>query len=275
HFAKMNPPEIKEVERIVNEKICSNIELQEQRNVPIDQAKAMGAMALFGEKYGDFVRVIIFDPNYSVELCGGTHVPRTGNIGVFKIVSEGSSAAGVRRIEAVTSQEAINFYEDRLSVITDLEGTLKTPKVKETVKKLMDENTSIQKKISKLNNRIIAQMKEELKNSGVDSNGKKLIAYKGDFPTADVLKQLAFELKREVKNLILLIAANIDDKPMLTVMLSDNLVSKEGMNANEMIKIMAKEIRGGGGGQPFYATAGGKDISGLEKALNVGKEMIH
>ncbi|MBC6425931.1 MAG: alanine--tRNA ligase [Ekhidna sp.] len=274
HFAKMTSDEIKEVERMVNEKICANITLNEQKNVPIDRAKEMGAMALFGEKYGDFVRVITFDPNYSVELCGGTHVPKTGNIGLFKIVSEGSSAAGVRRIEAVTSREAINFYEDKLSVIADIEGMLKTPKVKETVKKLMDENTSIQKKISELSNKMIVRIKKELKKEIEDKNGKNLIIYEGYFPNQESLKQLAFDLRREVENLVLLIAASIDNKPVLTVMLSDNLVS-EGMNANELIRPMAREIKGGGGGQPFYATAGGKDISGLKKALNAGKEMIY
>jgi len=273
HFAKMTRNEVKEVEQMVNEKIRSNIERDEQRNVPINQAKEMGAMALFGEKYGDFVRIITFDPNYSVELCGGTHVPRTGNIGIFKIVSEGSSAAGVRRIEAVTAQEAINFYENKMSIITDLQEMLRKPKVKEAVQNLVKENASIQKKISELNHKMISRVKEELKKKAENKNGRKLIIYKGDFPTSDSLKQLAFDLKREVANLVLIIAANIDDKPVLTVMLSDNLV-REGMNANEMIRNMAKEIKGGGGGQPFYATAGGKDISGLEKALIAGKEMI-
>lgn len=273
HFAKMTEDEVAKVERIVNGRIRQNIPLGERINVPIAEAKEMGAMALFGEKYGDFVRVITFDPEYSVELCGGTHVPRTGNIGLLKVVSEGSSAAGVRRIEAVTSQEAINFYEDRLSVISDLEGILKNPKVKETVKKLLADNASIQKRIDILNQKMIKQLKEEMKSGAEELDGRKLIAYQGEFPTADVVKNLAFELKKEVDNLILLIGANVDDKPMLTVMLSDSLV-KEGLNANEIVRKMATEIKGGGGGQPFYATAGGKEIEGLGKAMSIGKEMI-
>ena len=273
HFAKMTAEEIQEVEKIVNEKIRENIALDEKRNVPIDQAIEMGATALFGEKYGDFVRVITFDADYSVELCGGTHVPRTGNIGLFKIVSEGSSAAGIRRIEAVTSEEAIKFYEDRLAVISDLEVILKNPQVKQTVKKLIDENTSIQKKIDELNLKMIAQTKEQLKSSIVDVNGKSLIVFQGEFPTADVAKQLSFDLKREIDNLVLLLAAKIDEKPMLTVMLGDSVV-ESGLNANEIIRKMAAEIKGGGGGQPFYATAGGKELSGLEKALAVGKELV-
>ncbi len=273
HFSKMSNDEIRQVEQIVNEKIRENINLNEQTNIPIAKAKEMGATALFGEKYGEFVRVITFDPNYSIELCGGTHVPRSGNIGLFKIVSEGSSAAGVRRIEAVTSREAIDFYESRLSVIADLEVILKSAKVKESVKKLISENTSIHKEIDQLNRKMLAQVKEELKNSVEEQNGKKVVTYQGEFPTADLLKQLAFEMKREVDNLVLLIGANIDGKPMLTVMLDEGLV-KAGMNANHIIREMAKEIKGGGGGQPFYATAGGKDISGLENALIIGKGLL-
>jgi len=273
HFSKMTDEEIKQVEEIVNQKIRENIALDEKQNVPIDEATKMGAMALFGEKYGDFVRVITFDPSYSVELCGGTHVPRTGNIGLLKIVSEGSVAAGVRRIEAVTSEEAIKFYEERLAIISDLEAILKNAQVKQTVKKLVDENLAIQKRIDDLNGKMITQTKDQLKKNMETRNGFNLIVYQGEFPTSDVLKQLSFDLKREVENVILLIAANIDNKPMLTVMLGDDVV-KSGLNANEIIRKMAAEIKGGGGGQPFYATAGGKELSGLEKALEVGKEMI-
>ena len=234
----------------------------------------MGAMALFGEKYGDFVRVITFDPEYSVELCGGTHVPRTGNIGLFKIVSEGSSAAGVRRIEAVTSVEAEKYYQKKLQLISELEEMLKNPKdLKKTVENLVKENLANQKKIDEMNQQQDGQIKNTLKNNAKEINGKKLITYKGDFPSADSMKQVAFDLKREVSNLVLLIAANINDKPMLTVMLADDLV-KNGMNANEIIRKMAAAIKGGGGGQPFYATAGGKDITGLDEALKIGKELV-
>ncbi len=274
HFAKMTEEEIAEVEHIVNKKIRENIELNEKQNVPIEEAKEMGAMALFGEKYGDFVRVITFDRNYSVELCGGTHVPRTGNIGMFKIVSEGSTAAGVRRIEAVTSAQAEKFFQQKLDLLAELEDMLKHPKdLKKTVENLVKENLSNQKKIEEMNQQQAGQIKNQLKNSASDVNGKKLITYKGDFPSADSMKQVAFDLKREVDDLVLLIAANINDKPMLTVMLADGLV-KNGMNANDIIRTMAGAIKGGGGGQPFYATAGGKDLSGLDEALKLGKAMI-
>ncbi|WP_425392413.1 alanine--tRNA ligase [Ekhidna sp.] len=274
HFAKMTDEEIAEVEQIVNRKIRKNIQLDEKKNVPIGEAQEMGAMALFGEKYGDFVRVITFDPEYSVELCGGTHVPRTGNIGLFKIVSEGSSAAGVRRIEAVTSVEAEKYYQKKLQLISELEEMLKNPKdLKKTVENLVKENMANQKKIDEMNQKQAGQIKNTLKNDAKEINGKKLITYKGNFPSADSMKQVAFDLKREVDNLVLLIAANINDKPMLTVMLADDLV-KNGMNANEIIRKMAAAIKGGGGGQPFYATAGGKDLTGLDEALRIGKELV-
>lgn len=274
HFAKMTDEEIAEVEQIVNKKIRENIALDEKKNVPIGEAQEMGAMALFGEKYDDFVRVITFDPEYSVELCGGTHVPRTGNIGLFKIVSEGSSAAGVRRIEAVTSVEAEKYYQRKLQLISELEEMLKNPKdLKKTVENLVRENLANQKKIDEMNQQQAGQIKNTLKNDALEINGKKLITYKGAFPSADSMKQVAFDLKREVDNLVLLIAANINGKPMLTVMLADDLV-KNGMNANEIIRKMAAAIKGGGGGQPFYATAGGKDLTGLDEALKIGKELV-
>ena len=274
HFAKMTDEEIEQVEQIVNQKVRENISLDEKRNIPIAEAQSMGAMALFGEKYGDFVRVITFDPSYSVELCGGTHVPRTGNIGMFKIISEGSSAAGVRRIEAVTSVEAEKYYHQKLQLIADIEGILKHPKdLKKTIESLVKENLDNQKKIELMNQQQAGQIKSQLKDSAEVVNGKNLITFKGEFPSADSMKQVAFDLKREVDNLVLLIAADINSKPMLTVMLADDLVSN-GMNANEIIRKMAAAIKGGGGGQPFYATAGGKELSGLDEALKIGRELI-
>lgn len=274
HFAKMTDEEIEEVEQRVNQKVRENISLGEKQNVPIGEAQEMGAMALFGEKYGDFVRVITFDPQYSVELCGGTHVPQTGNIGGFKIISEGSTAAGVRRIEAVTSVEAEKFFRQKLALIAELEALLKHPKdLKKTVENLVSENLANLKKIEAMNQQQAGQIKNQLKSSAREVGGRQLITYKGDFPSADSMKQVAFDLKREVDNLVLLIAANINDKPMLTVMLSDELV-ENGLNANEIIRKMASAIKGGGGGQPFYATAGGKDLSGLDEALKMGEEMV-
>ena len=274
HFAKVTDEEIAEIEQIVNRKIRENISLNEQQNVPIEEAKEMGAMALFGEKYGDFVRVITFDQDYSVELCGGTHVPQTGKIGILKIVSEGSSAAGVRRIEAVTSEQAEKFYNQKLDLLAEIDALLKHPKdLKKTIESLVQENLSNQKKIEEMNQQQAGQIKGQLKDSATQINGKNLITYKGSFPSADSLKQVAFELKREVDNLVLLVAADINEKPMLTVMLADEVVGN-GLNANDIIRKMASAIKGGGGGQPFYATAGGKDLGGLDEALELGKAMI-
>ena len=274
HFAKMTDEEIEEVEKIVNAKIRENIMLDEQPNVPIEDAMKMGATALFGEKYGDFVRVITFDKAYSVELCGGTHVPRTGNIGSFKIISEGSSAAGIRRIEAVTSVEADKYYQRKLQLISELEELLKNPKdLRKTVENLVAQNIENQKKIDQLNRQQAGQIKNDLKEKVERVGDRNVILYKGSFPTADDMKQVAFDLKKEVEDLVLLIGAEVNDKPMITVMLGDNVV-QSGLNANQIIRKMAAEIKGGGGGQPFYATAGGKELSGLDRALKVGKEMI-
>ncbi|MEP5611690.1 MAG: alanine--tRNA ligase [Cyclobacteriaceae bacterium] len=274
HFSKVSDEELTEIERIANEKIRENIELDERLNVPIEEAKELGAMALFGEKYGDFVRVITFDPEYSVELCGGTHVKRTGSIGLLKIVSESSIATGVRRIEAVTALGAEKYNRVKTNLLSDVEEILKHPKdLKKTVESLVAENQSALKKLEKLNQQQATQLKKTMLESVSRTNGKSLIFYSGEFPSADSLKQVAFDLKREVENLVLLVAAKIDEKPMLTVMLDEGLV-KEGMNANEIIRKMATSIKGGGGGQPFYATAGGKDPSGLEEALRVGKELV-
>ncbi|MEP1097286.1 MAG: alanine--tRNA ligase [Cyclobacteriaceae bacterium] len=275
HFSKVTDDELAEIERIANEKIRENIQLDERLNVPIEEAKKLGAMALFGEKYGDFVRVITFDPEYSVELCGGTHVNRTGNIGLLKVVSESSIAAGVRRIEAVTSSEAEKYNKAKVDLLSEVEEILKHPKdLKKTIENLVAENLSAQKKLEQLNQQQALQLKRSMIDSVQKANGKSLIFYSGEFPSADSLKQVAFDLKREVENLVLLVAAKIDDKPMLTVMLDDSLV-KDGMNANDIIRKMATSIKGGGGGQPFYATAGGKDVNGLDEALKIGKELVN
>ena len=201
-------------------------------------------------------------------------MPATGHIGMLSIISEGSIAAGVRRIEAVTSLEAEKFYRKKIQLIAELEEMLKSPKdLKKTVENLIKDNLANQKKIEELNQQQSGQIKNELKNAVEEINGKNVILYEGNFPSADGMKQVAFDLKREVPNLVLLIAANIYDKPMLTVMLADELV-KSGMNANDIIRKMATAIKGGGGGQPFYATAGGKELSGLKDAIKIGKEMV-
>ncbi|VXD10439.1 alanine--tRNA ligase [Marinoscillum sp. 108] len=276
HFAKVTEEEIAKVEAIVNRRIRENIALDERRNVPIEEAKSLGAMALFGEKYGEFVRVITFDRDYSVELCGGTHVPATGHIGLFKIVSESSVAAGVRRIEAITADKAEAFVDQELEILKEIKELLKNPAdPKKAIVSLIEEKNQLQKQIDELNQQQGSALKKDLINKVEDIDGIKVITQEVKLPDANVLKQLSFELKNEVPNLVAVLAANLNEKPMLSVILDDALVQKLGLNASEMVRAMAKEIQGGGGGQPFYATAGGKNLAGLSQALEIGKKIIH
>ncbi|SHJ66601.1 alanyl-tRNA synthetase [Reichenbachiella agariperforans] len=275
HFSKMTDEEILEVEKIVNQKIRENIQLNEQRNVPIEEAKNLGAMALFGEKYGDFVRVITFDKNYSVELCGGTHVPATGNIGQFKIISEGSVAAGVRRIEALTAEAAENYQLKQNEVLQQVNELLNNPKdTVKAIEALVKEKLELTKEIEEVNLEKGKQQKILLQQKVQAVNGFNLLIEQAELPNADALKKLAFEFKNEVENLIMVIAANIAGKPQIAVMISDNLVKEHALHAGNMVRELAKEIKGGGGGQPFFATAGGKEINGLPQAVTKAKELI-
>ena len=275
HFQKMTQQEISEVEKIVNGKIRENIALDEQRHVPIEQAKKMGAMALFGEKYGDFVRVIIFDHDYSVELCGGTHVPATGNIGWFKIISESSIAAGVRRIEAVTAQAAEDYMNGHQVLVEELKELLKKPKdLKSAVSTLLEQKTTLEKELETLHNAQAQDLKKDLIAAAVADNGVKRIIGKVKLPGTDALKQLSFALKNEVEDLFMVLAADIGGKPQIAVAIADNIVKNKGLNAGNIVKDLAKEIQGGGGGQPFFATAGGKDVSGLDRVIEKAKNIL-
>jgi alanyl-tRNA synthetase len=275
HFAKVTDEQLAEVERIVNEKIRENIPLNERRNVPIDEARNLGAMALFGEKYGDFVRVITFDPNYSVELCGGTHVPATGQIGLFKFTSEGSVSTGIRRIEAVTAEKALALLNEQQATLDQLKELLKAPKdVVKAVQSLIDERHQLQKKIDALESEKLQLVKIELLTKVFSSNGHSVIVERVDVPSADALKQLAYDLKAKVDNLAMVLGSDINGKPQLAVMLPDELIKEKNLHAGTLVKELAKEIRGGGGGQPFFATAGGTDSTGLDRALAKGRELL-
>ena len=268
HYAKMTEEEIDQVERIVNDKIRENVLLDEKRGVPIEDAKKMGAMALFGEKYGDTVRVITFDDKYSVELCGGTHVPATGKIGIFKIITESSIAAGVRRIEAYTAYTAEKYIDEKLKLLHSIHESLKYPTdIEKAVNQLIEERNVLQKDLDKIKTEKASSLKGELSGKVNPVNGINLIAEKVDVPDAMTLKKLSFQLKDQIENLFLVLVANINGKPLISVMISENLVKDKGLDANLIIKDLAKEIKGGGGGQPFYATAGGKDISGIENVI--------
>ena len=268
HFTKVSDEELALVERIVNEKVKENIPLYERRNVPISEAKSLGAMALFGEKYGDFVRVITFDPNYSVELCGGTHVKATGQIGLFKIIAESSVATGVRRIEAVSATAAENFVNAELGTLNAIKELLKNPKdLTKTVEGLLEDKNALQKQLDVFQALAVQDLKHDLLTKVTNNGDVNYLFGEVKIHSADALKSLAFELKAKVSNLYCVLAADIDAKPQLAVMLSDNLVADKNLNAVTIIKELAKEIQGGGGGQAFFATAGGKDLTGLSRAI--------
>lgn len=275
HFAKVTDEEIQKIEKIVNEKIRENVLLDERRNVPVQQAMDMGAMALFGEKYGEFVRVITFDPTFSIELCGGTHVKATGQIGQLKVVSESAVAAGVRRIEAITADKADAYFEEQQVQLNSIKEILKNPKdIVQRIQGLLDENASLQEQINVFVNEKTQLIKKELIGKIKSLNGINFLSERVELPTADALKNLSFELKNQIDNLFFLAGAEIDSKAMLSLIVSDNLVKDKNLNATNIIRELSKEIQGGGGGQPFYATAGGKNPAGLSKALEMASSYI-
>ena len=275
HFAKVTDEELSQIEAIVNQKIRENIPLKEERSVVYAEAIQSGVTALFGEKYGEYVRVITFDDDFSKELCGGTHVKATGQIGFFKIVSESAVAAGVRRIEAITGIVAETYITDQIKLVQQLKDLLKNPKdLSKSVESLLDENNRLKKEIEKTILEKSSGLKNELAQKAEAINGINFISEKVLLPNADAIKNLAYQLKDIVSNLFLVLAAEIDGKPSLTVMIAENVVKEKGLNAGTIVRELAKEIKGGGGGQPFFATAGGSDVSGLDKALEKAKTFI-
>jgi len=274
HFSKLSDEEIAKVEDIVNEKIRQNIALSEQRNVPIEEAKKQGATALFGEKYGDFVRVITFDKDFSVELCGGTHVPQTSKIGLFKIISEASSASGVRRIEAITAKSAEDYFRKQESLVKEIEELLKHPKdLMKSIESLLQERNDLKKEIDSLHMEKASGVKVELLKQFVAGDGINTLIAQVELPNADSLKKLAYELKNETENAFVILAAKIEDKPQIAVIIDEELITGKGLNAGQIVRELAKEIQGGGGGQAFFATAGGKNLAGLENVVTKAKEL--
>ncbi|MGM9475854.1 alanine--tRNA ligase [Pedobacter sp. GSP4] len=274
HFAKVTDDELAQIEVIVNQKIRQNIKLKEQRNVPYQDAIESGVTALFGEKYGDFVRMITFDDHFSKELCGGTHVKATGQIGSFKIVSESAVAAGVRRIEAITADKAEQYFLDQRKELGHLKTLLNGSKdLSAAVQALLDENAKLKKEIEKSTLERVSTLKHEIVHHVRGINGINLIAKHIDLPSAEAVKNLAFSLKDMIDNLFLVFTTEIDGKPGITVMLADHLV-KKGLNASNIVRELGKEIQGGGGGQPFYATAGGKNPAGLKVVLEKAESFI-
>ena len=271
HFQKVTDEEIRKVEILVGEKIRANFPLEEHRNMPIAEAKALGAMALFGEKYGDEVRVVKYGS--SVELCGGTHIP-AGMIGSLRVIGESSIAAGVRRIEAVTAEGAEQFVYAQQDLIRELRALMNhMPNLAQAMKKSIEENAEMKKQIEDYIREKSMRLKEEIVAKASESNGIKVMQFVGK-ANVDAMKNVAFQIKAETTDSFVFVAGIIDDnKCTLMLMLSDDLV-KEGLHAGKIVKEAAKHIQGGGGGQPHFATAGGKNMEGLSIAVGAVKEAV-
>lgn len=275
HFAKITADELKDVEDIVNAKVRENIRLKEEREVPYQQAIDSGVTALFGEKYGDYVRVITFDDSFSKELCGGTHVRATGQIGFFKIVSESAVAAGVRRIEAITGTKAAAVIREQFELVDNMRALMNNPKdFVSTLEKVLDENNELKKAIENHIRERSLQMKQELEAKMEQIDGVNFLSLIVDLPSMDAVKTLAYALKGAMDNVFVVLGADIEGKPSLTVTISDSLAKERGWNAGAIVKDLAKDIQGGGGGQPFFATAGGKLVEGLPKAIARAKDFV-
>lgn len=268
HFAKVEPEQLRAVERIVAARIRACIPLQEYREVPIDEAREMGAMALFGEKYGDHVRVIRFGS--STEFCGGTHVASTGVIGTLRITSESSVAAGVRRIEAVTGAAAENYLYEQADMIDAIRQLFNnSPQLMTAIRKTLEENAELGKQVGEYIREQIAEKKRQLLEKRVEVGGVRLFLVEKDVP-AEVVKDIAFQIAGELHEPFVFIAACVEpssSKPSLTLMISKDLVESRGWNASQLLRSAAKHIQGGGGGQPHFATAGGKNVDGLNAAV--------
>ena len=273
HFAKMTDEELEQVQRIVNEKIREDIHLNEQRNIPIKNATEAGAMALFGEKYGEFVRVITFDKNYSVELCGGNHANSTGKIGFFIVLSESAVAAGVRRIEAITGVASEKFIRSQRQTVDSIKTQLNNPKdVVNSISLLKDENEKLKKEIERYINQQVLIVKDSLVKKAEVLNGMNVVSGMVNVPSMDALKKLCYDVKNEIENLFMVIGTEAEGKAMIAVMIDEELVKSKNLNAGKIIKEISGEINGGGGGQTHFATAGGTKPEGLITAIQKAKE---
>ena len=273
HFSKMTPEEIRQVEKIVNQKIRENIPNVTYAEIPIDEAKAMGATALFGEKYGDKVRVVVFDKDYSMELCGGCHTSATGNIGMFKIVSESAIAAGIRRIEAITGEAVEQYLDEQLDLIGQLRENVKSNDLVKGVVSLNEQNAALRKEVEHLMQEKAQDTAEKLLGKAVEHNGCKLIIDQLKC-SGDQLRNIATMLKQADNNVIAIIGAVSEGKPALCLMLPEAYAEAKGLDATKLIREVAKEIQGGGGGQKTLCVAGGRNADGLPKAMQMLKERI-
>ncbi len=273
HFQKVTDEEIRKVEKMVNSMIRQNIPLEERRTVPMEEAKTMGAMSLFGEKYGETVRVIRFGD--SVELCGGIHARATGQLGFFKITRESGIAAGIRRIEAITGVEAEKYVYNQVDKLTEISTQLeKHSNVVDAIRKLVAEHSELSKEVGKFKQDAVNASLKALKNKAEKIGEINFISETLPIADADMLRDAAFRIRNEVDNLFLVLGSSVDQKALLVIMISDNLVSEKDLNAGMIIHEIAREIKGGGGGQPFFATAGGKDPGGISAAMDKARKMV-
>ena len=260
------------IEKLVNAQIREGYPLIEERNIPIELAKEKGAMMLFGEKYGDSVRTIQFGD--SIELCGGIHVSVTSKIGNFKIISESSISSGIRRIEAISDDKADEYFQNKLNDIETIYALLKHPdNLVDAVRQLQQKNLELQKQIDFFNHHKLKEIKKDLLEKIQEQNGVNFI-YENLEISADEMKQIAFEVKSEIESFILVLTSIINNKPLISLMISDDLVKNKNWNAGIIIRELAKEIKGGGGGQSFFATAGGSDVTGVKLVENKAKDIF-
>ncbi|AZQ44756.1 alanine--tRNA ligase [Nonlabens ponticola] len=273
HFSKLSQDELDQVEHFVNDRINEQLELQENRANTYENAMANGAIGLFGEKYGDVVRTIKFGDSH--ELCGGTHVKNTADIWHFKIVSEGAVAAGIRRIEAITGDAVKDYFTEQSQHFEDIKALLNNPGKQpiESIESLQTENSQLKKEIEELKKAKAGNLKQELIQSAENHDGINFIGTKTDLDTKSI-KDLAFEIEREMDNLFMIIGSDANDKATLTVIISKNLVEEKDLNAGTIVRELGKHIQGGGGGQPHFATAGGKDPDGLQAAIDAARKMV-
>ena len=272
HFEKVTDEQLREVERMVNDMVRQDIHIDEHRDVPFEEAKKLGAIALFGEKYGDKVRVVRCGP--SCEFCGGVHATSTGRIGFFKILSESSVAAGIRRIEARTGKECEEYIYEVENILKNIKSIFNNAKdLQGVIKKYIEEHDSMKKEIEGFQSQAVERAAQRLVEKACDVNGVKVVA--AVLPMAPAAaKDLAFKIRASVEgSLLCVIGSHDNNKPQLSVMLSDDMVSDHALNAGQMVREAAKLIQGGGGGQPHFAQAGGKNVDGLSAAIDKVMEM--
>ena len=271
HFTKISEDDLKKISDIVNNKILDSIKVEILNDLSIDKAKKMGAMALFGEKYGDKVRVVIIDKSFSTELCGGTHVSNTSEIGLFKIISEGSISSGIRRIEALTSKELNLFLEKQSKEVITLKEILKSNNLVDSVSGLISKNKQLEDQISKFDTFRKKSIKDEIKEKIKKVNDISLVIHHFEDEKLDFIKQIGFEFEKEYKNIVFLATSKFNQKPSILLLISRSIIEKTKLDARIIIKDLSKHIGGSGGGQVFLSTAGGKNSEGLKNVLIEGE----